>query len=69
MSGQTDLKPVRDACKHLRARYKIVKGGKSPFPQRELMRYECERGFHLDSAEGVDQCMATMIECWQMKAE
>ena len=68
MAGQTELKPIRGACKHLRARYKIEQRGKSPFPQRELTRYECERGFHLESDEGVDQCMATTIECWQTKS-
>ncbi len=69
MSGQTEIKPVRNACRHLRARYKLERRGKSPFPERELLRYECDRGMHLDSAEGVDQCMANAIECWQEKSE
>ncbi|HUV05335.1 MAG TPA: hypothetical protein VMX94_09535 [Armatimonadota bacterium] len=65
MAGQTELRPVRGGCRHLRARYKVEQRGKSPFPDMELLRYECEQGQAVESDEDVQKCMETHLECWK----
>lgn len=68
MAGQTELRPVRGGCRHLRARYKTETRGRSPFPDMELIRYECEQGLDLDQDEDIEKCMEAVISCWK-KAE
>lgn len=70
MAGQTEIKPVTGACRHLRERHKLEsRGARSPFPERVFLRYECERRHDVEGDEAIDKCMATTIECWQEKAE
>jgi hypothetical protein len=64
LAGQTELKPVQGACRHLRARYKIEWRKGSHTPDRELVRYECEQGREIESDEDVDKCMAAHLSCW-----
>ena len=68
MAGQTELRPVRGGCRHLRARYKVEQRGRSPFPDMELIRYECEHGQAVESDEDLQKCMDAYLECWK-KAE
>lgn len=68
MAGQTELRPVRGGCRHLRARYKVEQRGRSPFPDMELIRYECEQGQAVESDEDLQKCMDAYLECWK-KAE
>lgn len=68
MAGQTELRPVRGGCRHLRARYKVEQRGRSPFPDMELIRYECEQGQTVESDEDLQKCMDAYLECWK-KAE
>lgn len=67
MAGQTELRPVRGACRHLRARYKVEQRKRSPFPELRLLRYECEQGLDVEPDENVEKCMESHIECWQDK--
>ena len=67
MGGQTELRPIHGGCRHLRARYKIEQRGRSPIPERELLRYECEQGHHIETDEDIQKCMESHIECWQGK--
>jgi len=68
LAGQTELRPVRGGCRHLRARYKVEQRARSPFPELELLRYECEQGYEIESDEDVQKCMDSHLECWK-KAE
>lgn len=65
MGGQTEIKPVRGGCRYLRARYKIEHRGKSPFPERQLIRYECEQAKEIEPDEDLQKCMESHIECWK----
>ena len=58
------MKPIRGACRHLRGRYRIEQRGRSPFPDFELIRYECEHAFEVNTDEEVEKCMEAHIECW-----
>lgn len=49
----------------MRARYKLERRARSPFPERELLRYECEQGHDLEADEDVAKCMESRIECWK----
>ena len=69
MPGQTELHPIKGACRHLRGRYSLQPGRKSPFPERKLIRYECEQGRDIASDEDIDKCMEAVITCWQEQAE
>ena len=68
MAGQTELRPVRGGCRHLRARYRVEQRGRSHFPDMELLRYECEQGQAVETDEDLQKCMDTHLECWK-KAE
>lgn len=68
MPSQTELHPVQTGCRHLRARYKVEQRGKSPFPERELIRYECEQGRDISSDEDLQKCMEPRLECWIAEA-
>ena len=69
MPGQTELHPIKGACKHLRGRYKLLPARKGPFPERELVRYECEQGKDIANDEDVEKCVEAVITCWQEQAE
>ena len=69
MPGQTELHPIKGACKHLRGRYRLHTGRKGPFPERELVRYECEQSREITGDEDVEKCMEAVISCWQEQAE
>ena len=46
---------------HLRGRYKIEQRGRSPFPEREFLRYECERSvFYI--CRGPNDCLRMYTE-------
>lgn len=62
---QTELRPIAGACRHLRGRYKVEQRGRSPVPEFELIRYECERKYPVESDEEVEKCMAARLECWR----
>jgi hypothetical protein len=68
LPGQTEeLRPVQGGCRHLRARYKVQLRKGSHFPDRELVRYECEQARDIESDEDVDKCMESHAECWKPK--
>lgn len=69
MAGQTELRPIAGACRHLRGRYKLERRSRSPFPERELIRYECERGVELEGDDDLEKCMTARIDCWHEKGE
>ena len=69
MPGQTELHPIKGACKHLRGRYRLLPGRRGPFPERVLVRYECEQGRDIAGDEDVEKCMEAVISCWQEQAE
>jgi len=64
---QTELEPIQGACRHMRGRFKLQPGRRSPLPERIFMRYECEKGHEIDnqSQEEVDKCMAQKMGCWK----
>ncbi len=68
MAGQTEVKPVQGACRHMRARYKVEVRRGSHFPEREFLRYECDHGREIGSDEDAEKCIASHAECWQSKA-
>jgi hypothetical protein len=65
MSGQNEMRPVRGGCRHLRARYKTSRRGKSPFPELEFVRNECEQGQPVESDEDLQKCMESHLKCWR----
>lgn len=65
MAGQSEVHPIKGACKHLRGRYRLHPSRRGPFPERELIRYECERARDITGEEDVDKCIAAVISCWQ----
>jgi hypothetical protein len=67
--GQTELRPVRGGCRHLRARYKVQQHARSPFPDLELIRYECEQARKVETDEDTEKCMESLIKCWQEEAQ
>lgn len=69
MAGQTELRPVKGACRYLRARYKVEQRRKSPFPELTLIRYECAHSFDVDSDESIEKCMEVRLDCWQEAAK
>jgi hypothetical protein len=64
---QTEVSPVSNACRHLRARYKLQTSHRSPFPEKRLVRYECEMSHEIDSSseEEIDKCCAQKTGCWK----
>jgi hypothetical protein len=53
----------------MRARYKVEIRRGSHFPEREFIRYECDKGREIGQEEdAADKCMASHAECWQTKA-
>lgn len=64
---QTEVSPVPNACRHMRARYKLQTSHKSPFPEKRLVRYECERGHEIDntSEEELQKCFDQKVGCWK----
>ncbi len=64
---QTDLEPIKGACRHLRGRYKLQTSHKSPFPEKRFIRYECERGHEIDndSEEEIQKCYSQVVGCWK----
>ena len=66
MSGQTELHPVPDGCVHLRGRYKMQPSRKSPFPERRLIRYECELGREIANDEELEKCAEPRVDCWKV---
>lgn len=70
MPGHTEeLRPVQGACRHLRARYKVELRKGSHFPDRELVRYECEQAQEIESDEDLDKCMSFRIVCWKTEQQ
>ena len=67
---QTEVHPISGACRHMRGRYKLTTSHKSPFPEKRLLRYECERGHEIDneSQEELDKCFAQQVGCWKEDA-
>ncbi|MDI6829395.1 MAG: hypothetical protein QME62_13010 [Armatimonadota bacterium] len=66
---QTELRPIAGACRHLRGRYKIEQRGRSPVPELELIRYECERKYPVETDEEIEKCMAARLRCWREVGE
>ncbi|HOK52967.1 MAG TPA: hypothetical protein PLZ21_12170 [Armatimonadota bacterium] len=62
---QTEIQPVSEGCRHLRGRYKLLPSHRSPFPERRLIRYECELGHEITSDEDFEQCVGSKVECWR----
>lgn len=65
MPGQTEIRPIKGGCRHLRGRYKIQQRARSPFPELELIRYECEQKHEIESDEDVEKCIESRLECWK----
>ena len=65
--AQTELHPIRDACRHMRGRYKLQTSHRSPFPEKRFVRYECERGHEIDNAseEELEKCFNQQVGCWK----
>lgn len=65
--SQTEIEPVKGACQHMRARYKLQTSHKSPFPEKRFMRWECERGHKIDDAgeEDLTRCTKQVTGCWK----
>lgn len=63
---QTDIEPIAGACRHMRGRYKLQTSHKSPFPEKRLMRLECEKAHDLAglSEENLDKCLNQQVGCW-----
>ena len=49
----------------MRGRYKVEQRGRSAFPERELIRYECEQKHQIDTGDDVLKCLQTRIDCWK----
>lgn len=69
--SQTELDPVRGACRHMRVRYKLQTSHKSPFPEKRFLRYECEKGHEIDntSDDEIQKCASATMSCWKEQAE
>ena len=67
---QTEVHPIAGACRHMRGRYKLTTSHKSPFPEKRLLRYECERGHEIDneSEEELEKCSNQQVGCWKEDA-
>jgi hypothetical protein len=68
MSPHTEVHPIPGACRHLRGRYKAVPSRRSPFPERRLLGYECEKGLEIADDEELDKCSQPRVECWKTTA-
>ena len=64
---QTELEPIQGGCRHMRGRYKLQPSRKSPFPEKRLQRYECEKGHEIDnsSEEEIQKCLDQKVGCWK----
>jgi hypothetical protein len=64
---QTEVTPIANACRHMRGFYKLQASHKSPFPEKRLVRYECEKGHEIDSSseEEVQKCLDQKTGCWK----
>lgn len=65
--AQTQLDPIKGACRHMRGRYKLQPSHKSPFPEKRFVRYECERGHDIAEAseEDLEKCLNQKVGCWK----
>lgn len=65
--SQTEIEPVRGACRHMRARYKLQTSHKSPFPEKRFSRWECERGHDIadSNEEDLQKCKEQVVGCWK----
>lgn len=65
--AKSEVHPISGACRHMRGKYKLVTSHKSPFPEKRLQRYECERGHEIDneSEEELDKCSKQQVGCWK----
>lgn len=65
--AQTELSPIQGACRHMRGRYKLKTSHRSPFPEKTLIRYECERGHDLTDStdEDLEKCFNQKVGCWK----
>lgn len=64
---QTEVHPIQGACRHMRGRYKLQPSHKSPFPEKILVRYECELGHEIEdqSEEDMQKCVDQKVGCWK----
>lgn len=64
---QTEIEPVRDGCRHMRARFKLQPSRRSPLPEKHFMRYECEQGHEISksSEEEISKCLGQKMGCWK----
>jgi len=64
---QTEIEPVRDGCRHMRARFQLQPSRRSPLPEKYFMRYECERGHEISnsSEEEITKCLNQKMGCWK----
>lgn len=65
--AQTDIEPVSNGCRHMRARYKMQRSNKSPFPEKRLIRFECEKGYEINNSvqENLQKCLGQKMGCWR----
>lgn len=64
---QFEISPVQGGCRHMRGRYKLQTSHKSPFPEKRLVQYECEKGHEIDnsSEEELTKCLDQKVGCWK----
>jgi hypothetical protein len=65
--SQTEVTPIKSACRHMRGRYRLQPSNKSPFPEKRLVCYECEQNHEIDntSEEELQKCFDQKIGCWK----